>query len=349
MPERWQAPPEVLDWVRDVLHAAVTADDDAREAAVAAVRQRWWRPLLRAATDPGDGVDRLVWSAAAAVLAGERAAVLRRRLVDACTQAWRGADVSTAVWRILYRFTEPTPADARRVVDELDARGVPLSAEVAAAIMRLVDAEPGLTAEGLGLLDVVDRHGHGLPPALTEQVAHDRVVRGIVDDLPRPKPELGAADLAARIAAMPAGLREVRLPELVTALLATRSDRAAAVLGALDTPTFTTFGDALRRCWPQPGRPVGDDQGRAAALVFVVTGQAFGTAREADFAKLRQDLGQHVTSLGKDERAAIFRALPRAWQGRWATWVRELDPGRLRRHLDKVTSTFRADPDKREG
>jgi hypothetical protein len=347
-PQRWDAPAEALDWVRDALHADLVADDRTARDAVAAVRERWWGPLLPDAADPTDVLDGLVWSSAYPHLAGDRAARLRAQVIDACARTWPGPSTSTAVWRILHRFTASTPAAARRIVDDLDANGIPLSPDVAETIMRDVGTERVRSADGLALLDVVERQGHPLPPALAEQVAADRVVREVVEDLPRPKPVHGAAELAARIGRMPARLREIRLPALVAALLAARPERAAAVLSALEKPMFLAFAEALERCWPQPGSPATPDQGRAAALVFVVTAHEHATSREGDFVVLRNNLRQHVGALGKDERAAIFRALPRAWQSRWTTWLRDVDPSLLRR-LGKMTNTFRADPEKREG
>lgn len=71
-PERWHAPPEALDWVRDVLRAALAGPHPAQ--ARAAVRARWWRPLWPDADDPADPLDAELMAVACEHLEGALAA-----------------------------------------------------------------------------------------------------------------------------------------------------------------------------------------------------------------------------------------------------------------------------------
>ena len=81
--------------------------------------------------------------------------------------------------------------------------------------------------------------------------------------------------------------------------------------------------------------------------MFVLTGTVTGQ-KQADFAVLRNRLGTRVLLLGKEHRAAIYRALPsKEWQDAWTRWLREIDPNVLQR-LGKLGSSLRGDLGKRK-
>ena len=353
MPQRWGAPDEALDWVRDVLHQQLAARGRAAEAAVTVVRDRWWEPLRTTATDPRDPLDTLVWSSLYRTLAwdGQEAGTLRHRLMDTCAAAWPGSDGSTATWNILYRFVTPTLPECRTVVRELRKRALPMSPDVAVNLVRLVDSAPKLTAEGLEIVHAIDEAGHAqrLSRDLAEHRDRDRVVWGVVEDLPASAPRYSEKDLVAAIEEIPAELRRVRMPLLVDALLKAHVDRAAPMLRALKPATFMAFGDALKERWPRAGGPSAKEQGRAAVLVFVVTDRSANKKQGDDFSVLRNLLGRQVTALSKEERAAVFRALPsKAWEDAWTRWLREIDPSVLQK-LGKVRMPFRGESGNRKG
>lgn len=343
MPERWDAPPEALDWVRDVLRR-ILASTETADSAVLIVQDRWWRPLLEAASDPADALDRLVWSSAYAKLHGEQARRLRRRVLDACLRVSPGAPGGTRAWSILFRFTPKSPWAYCVVVDALE-KLVPMSPEVAAEVIKAVDEERELSVEGLWLADALDRHGYRLSPELVEQRDRDRGVLAVVAALRAPTSAHPEGEIATALDAIPPAVRRVRMPKLLDALIGADRELAAGVLRAVRPSTLLEVGAAMQRRWE---RPASADRSAVAALAFVATAEPRGPQQQ-DFTVLRNLLDQHVKTLDKEERAAIFRALPPGRRGAWTAWRRSVEPNLIRRSLGQVTSSFRGEQGKREG
>ena len=349
MPDRWTAPPEIVDRVRTALCTTLLADGPEKDRAIAVVHDRWWRPLLDAAREPTNELDLIVWSAAYPRLEPAAAERLRSRVVEACLGAWAGEAGAGMAWYVLHRFAAPTVAGCRAAVDEIARHGAGMSPEIARGVVDAVDAAPRLTADGMWLIHALHRHGYALPDSLAAQRARDLQVQAVVDDLPQRPAQHDERALARVLDDVPPPHRQVRRNDLVEALLAASRERAAALLCAVDRPAFLELSAGIRERWPHPGSPIDEGRGRAAALTFVVTGASPRTAgQKTDFPVLRAQLGQCVAAIAKEDRHPIFRALPRTSQNAWTQWLRELEPGLLRR-LGKVTSSFRAEPGDKEG
>jgi hypothetical protein len=195
----------------------------------------------------------------------------------------------------------------------------------------------------------VHRLGHTLTPELARQRERDLEVSAIVEDLRASKAARSPEDIATALNAVSSALLTLRLRAIVDALVTAPLERASAVLGAAGPARFVEIGNELGRRWPRPGRVPSTDQARAAALVFAVTARPQTKQQTNDFGVLRNLLRQSVADLGKDERAAIFRALPPSLHDDWARWLREIEPSRLKRGLNRMTGGLLGESTKDEG
>ena len=348
MPEEWDAPDYALDWVRVVLREELVGPS--AEAAIRIVQELWWKPLFEGARNPADRLDQLIWSATYLYRRGEAATRLRRTVLDACRRTYDdSAHAGTVAWWIVARFTDPELAECLAFVNELQDRGMPLSKEVADRFQKTVVDQRKLSADGLDVLHVVREHGHQLIADLAHQRGRDLDVRRITDDLRTTKPVRSPKDIAAALNDVSVPMLAVRLPAIVDAFNSAPPRRAADVLCAAGPKRRKEIVDELMRRWPQPGRECEKGQARAVALMFVLTGQPQGKQQTADFDVLRNLLGQCVTALGKDERAAVFRAVPHELRDAWARWLREIEPSRIKRGLSRMTGGRLGDPGKTEG
>ena len=174
-PACWPAPPEALDWVRDVLRGALAGPRQAyaREA----VRARWWRPLWQGACDPGDELDVTLMSVAYQHLEGSRRNQLMRdvqewsfaRMVD-------GAHPSTVAWDIIFGARTPEMSEATEFLAGLLESGRTFSPEVGSWLCAVLEEEPDLSEEGRWTIDQLYQQGHPLPPRLAELRRSDDVL-----------------------------------------------------------------------------------------------------------------------------------------------------------------------------
>jgi hypothetical protein len=146
-PERWQAPPEALDWVRDVLRGWLAGPH--YPYAVEALRTGWWRSLWPEACDPGDELDKQLMSLAYQHLEGEKRDQLVREV-----QEWSFARMvgdthpSTVSWDILFGERMPGMAEAVTFVAALVNSGQPPSTEVGSKLCAVLERAPPDVALG---------------------------------------------------------------------------------------------------------------------------------------------------------------------------------------------------------
>jgi GTPase-associated protein 1, N-terminal domain type 2/GTPase-associated protein 1, middle domain len=174
-PERWPAPPEALDWVRDVLRGALAGPRQAY--ALEAVRARWWRPLWQEACDPGDELDAALMSVAYQHLEGARRNQLMRDV-----QKWSfarmvgGAHPSTVAWDIVFGARTPGMGEATEFLAGLVEGGLTVSPEVGSWLCAVLEREPALSEEGRWAIDQLDQQGHPLPPRLAKLRTSDDIL-----------------------------------------------------------------------------------------------------------------------------------------------------------------------------
>jgi hypothetical protein len=140
-PERWHAPPEALDWVRDVLRDWLAGPH--YPYAVEALRARWWRALWPEACDPSDELDKQLMS-----LAYQHLEDVKRDQLVRDVQEWAfarmvgGTHPSTVSWDILFGARIPGMAEAATFVAALANSGRTLSTEVGSALCAVLAREP---------------------------------------------------------------------------------------------------------------------------------------------------------------------------------------------------------------
>lgn len=349
-PDRWGAPEHVVDWARAVLREELQ-DRQRSEWAEAVVRDRWWRPLAGAVHDPSDRLDRVVWSAMYLHAKDDSVATqVRQEVLDACRLRYADVEAGANAWRIVTRFHDaPGLPECLAFLRELDDRSLPLSEEVAKSLEKVADRQDRLSLEGLRLARVLHEHGHRLLPDLDDQRVRDEQITEMIKDIRATTAGREPKDIATALNAVSKPMLALRLTRIVDALVAAPSKRAAAVLCEAGRARFRAIGDGLERRWPRPGRPPTEEQARAAALVFVVTGQGRGQDQINDFGVLRNRLAQCIGQLDKDERAPVFRALPRDLRDEWAVWLKEHEPSRFKRSLNKMTGGFLGESGKGKG
>jgi hypothetical protein len=175
-PERWPAPPEALDWVRDVLREALASPASPQQtSAREAVCARWWRPLWPAAYDPGDELDVMLMSTAYEHLEGSRRAQLLRDVQEWCfARAADGTHPSTVAWDILFGTRTPEVAEATEFLVGLVglvglvAGNRTFTPEVSSRLCAVLAAEPVLPAEAQQAMEQLSQRGHPVPPPLAQ-------------------------------------------------------------------------------------------------------------------------------------------------------------------------------------
>jgi len=174
-PERWPAPPEALDWVRDVLRGALAGPQQA--CALEAVRARWWRPLWQEAYDPGDELDATLMSVAYQHLTGSRRNQLMRDVQEwAFARTVSGAHPSAVAWDIVFGARTPGIPEATEFLAGLVDGGRTLSPEVGSWLCAVLEREQVLSEEGLWAIDQLREQGHPLPLRLAERRTSDVVI-----------------------------------------------------------------------------------------------------------------------------------------------------------------------------
>jgi hypothetical protein len=144
-PERWHAPPEALDWVRDVLRDWLAGPH--YPYAVEALRTRWWRSLWPEACDPSDELDKQLMSLAYQHLEGDKRDQLVREV-----QEWAFARMvgdthpSTVSWDILFGARLPAMAEVVTYFAALADSGRTPSPEVGSKLCAVFEREPRDTA-----------------------------------------------------------------------------------------------------------------------------------------------------------------------------------------------------------
>ncbi len=151
-PQRWPAPPEALDWVRDVLRGWFAGPRQAY--AVEAVRARWWRPLWQDACDPGDELDVQLMSVAYQQLEGARRSQLMLDVQEWAFARMAGgahpstAHPSTVAWNIVFGARPPGRPEAAEFLAGLEGCGRTSSPEVGSWLGAVLEpAEGGLPGE----------------------------------------------------------------------------------------------------------------------------------------------------------------------------------------------------------
>ncbi len=174
-PHRWPAPPEALDWVRDVLRDWLAGPRHAY--AVEAIRVRWWRPLWREACDPGDELDRQLLSVAYQYLVGAEQDQLMRDV-----QEWAFARMvgethpSTVAWEIVFDGRTPEVAEAATFLAGVVDRGRSISPEVGAGICAALELAGEHSQEGLRAIEQLRSQGHPVPPSLVARSSSEDAV-----------------------------------------------------------------------------------------------------------------------------------------------------------------------------
>jgi GTPase-associated protein 1, N-terminal domain type 2/GTPase-associated protein 1, middle domain len=288
-PGRWPAPPEALDWVRDVLRGWLAGPHQA--CALEAVRARWWRPLWREACDPGDELDRQLMSVAYQHLEGSRRRQLMRDVQEWAFARMAGeAHPSAVAWDIVFGARTPGMGEATHFLAGLMERGQTFSPEVGSWLCAVLEGEQALSEEGLWAVDQLYQQGHPLPPQLAE---------------------LRKSDV------------------IVDRLLAAPRDCALTILeGYLDKDAFPIY-QALKARWPRHAGSATAEECRAVAFTFVLaTRKPMTEQQRMDFGLLLQWLAEFVTAMPQDVRTAVDRSYPGGLGQPWWDWVSEAQPRR---------------------
>jgi hypothetical protein len=300
-PERWHAPPEALDWVRDVLRAALAGPhpDQAR----AAVRARWWRPLWPDAYDPADQLDAELMAVACEHLEGARRDQLVRDIQEWTFARTAGqAHPSTVAWNIAFGTRVPGMSDAALFLAGLVERNYPVSSEVGAQLAAVLEAQPALSAHALWTINQLCRQGHPLPARL----AGLRTIDGAV---------------------VHADGFEVRTTVMVDSLLAATRETAPAVLAVLSGCSGEVAKPLLEELmarWPRHAGAATAAECRAVAFSFVLATDHPGTE------DMRDHLAKLVAAMPPGVRTAVERSYPGGLGQRWWDWVATVAPSRWR-------------------
>ena len=320
-PERWHAPPEALDWVRDVLRGWLAGAEQAH--AVAAIRARWWRPLWQEACDPADELDTELLSVASQHLGASRRSQLVRDV-----QKWAFARMvgekhpSTVAWDIIFGTRTPGISAGAIFLASLAENGQRLSSEVGSRLCAVLEAEQTLSAEGLWIIIQLCEQGQQLPPRFADlRMSHDAVLR-VGQELGQAQP-FSTDDNCAT--APVDSLFEVRTPIVVDNLLAAPPDTALAFLKACSEEVSIPVYEALEVRWPRDTGTPTPDECRAVAFSFILaTGRPATEQQQTAGSILLHSLGQLVAAMPKDVRTAVERSYPSGLGQPWWEWVSEL-------------------------
>ncbi len=174
-PDRWPAPPEALDWVRDVLRDWLAGPRHAY--AVEAIRVRWWRSLWGEACDPGDELDRQLMSLAYQHLKGSERDQLMRDVQEWAFARMAGqAHPSTVAWEIVFDGRTPEVTEAAAFLAGVVDRGWSISPEVGAWICAALEFAGVLSEEGLRAIEQLRSQGHPVPLSLTQRPSGEDAV-----------------------------------------------------------------------------------------------------------------------------------------------------------------------------
>ncbi len=313
-PESWPAPPEVLDWVRDVLRGWLAGPHQAH--AVAAVRARWWRPLWQEACDPADALDAELLAAACRHLKGAQ----RTQLIWD-VQGWafaRMADEahpSAVAWNTVFGARPPEMSEAAIFLVGLVDSSRTFCPEVGSQLCAVLEAQPTLSEEALWTINQLCKHGYPLPARLAGLRMSDDAVHHVGDKL---------------------GQRfEIRVPIVLDGLLAAPRDAALALLGSCSDEIATPLHQALKARWPSHVGTATAGECRAVAFTFALatstpraTGRPRTEQQRAVLRRLLNRLAQLVAAMPQDVRTAVERSYPDGLGQPWWDWVSTVEPRR---------------------
>ncbi|MDN5750550.1 MAG: hypothetical protein L0H64_18915, partial [Pseudonocardia sp.] len=334
----WPAPPEAIDWVRDLLRSWLQGH---RSVALDVIRRRWWRPLRTQVIDPSDELDAVVMAAAYDELRGqERDRLVREVQQLAAEREPRDPEAGMLAWRAIFATRSPTTAEAAHFAATWLESGRMIAREVLSRVVEVLEREVEPSAEALLMITRMRELGFPLPARLAEVQMRDDAVRHVVRVLRERRAAPGdATRLAGALNAADLSMLEAQLGELVDALVAAPVDVAVAVVeGCLRRPASPIHRELEKR-WPCPGGRPSREALRAARLSFVL---ASGEGRDAE---QRRALAQHLSRLAdavatadRDVRRGIARLLPSESDvDRWERWLREIEPRKVKRGLNALT------------
>lgn len=327
---RWPAPPEAIDWVRDVLRGWLRTQP---AAAVDAIGQRWWRPLRADATDPRDPLDATVLRAAYhGSPDDERGQVLHEVQQLAWTCLPRSPGAADLAWDVLFGSRVPTTAETELFLTGWLGLDRPISAHVLSNVVAVLEREPGPSEVGLRLLGTLKERRFPLPARLADAAERDDEVRRVVRALlAKPAPR-GGAELAVALDAADLTMLETQARDLVDALLGAPIALGTGTLWACSPRTVRPIYRELESRWPRPERPHSRDQVRAAAFAFALfTSVPRDEEQGLHFEQLLRRLSDVVGPADKEVRTAIGRLVPANAAQRWERWLAEIGPGRMAR------------------
>ncbi len=327
-PQRWPAPPEALDWVRDVLRGWLAGAH--RAHAVEAVRTRWWRPLWPEACDPSDELDVALMSEACQHLEGARRNRLMRDIQQwAFARSVDEAHPSTVAWNIIFGTRTPGKPEAAEFLAGLVEGSWTVSPEVGSRLCVVLEPEQALSENVLWMIDQLGRQGHSLPPPLAELHKSDQALLHLSDVLRHQGSPSTGAGLGTALSGVAPPLLEVRAPIVADSLLAAPRDSALAVLkGCSDTAAIPIY-DALKARVPRHTGIATAEECRALALIFsIATGQPATDQQHKTFSVLLDWLATLVAGMTEDARSAVERSYPGGLGQPWWDWVSQREPRR---------------------
>jgi len=325
-PERWPAPPDALDWVRDVLRSSLKGPGKPR--AVDVVCARWWVPLWEDAQEPADALDALLMTTAYGNLKGpQRTKLMRHVQTVSVSSRIDGAAPSTIAWNILFGRRPPSLAEAREFVRGLTELEIPMSLQVATQLSVVIERETKLSEAGLWIAHAIRQQGHTLSKKQADLAALDADVAEIIQDLAAKRPRRPDAEISAALDTAALPLLKLRMEKMVDALIGAPRGRALAVLRRCSWETLAPIYLELETRWPQQSVPLTRTQCDAAAFTFsLVTGKPGSGTQKVDFGVLKRRLGKQVGAMSKEDRSAVERAANLGPE--WWAWVSEVEPKR---------------------
>jgi GTPase-associated protein 1, N-terminal domain type 2/GTPase-associated protein 1, middle domain len=303
-PGRWPAPPEALDWVRDVLRGWLAGPH--HDHAVAAVHERWWRPLWQQACDPTDPLDAELIALACQHLTGPP----RNQLIRD-TQDWTFARMvgqahpSTVAWNTVFGTRRPGMSEATVFLTGLVDSGRTLSPEVGSQLCVVLEAQPILSEEALWTVSQLCKHGHPLPSRLAGLHISDDAIHRVDDKF------------------------EVNAPIVLDGLLAAPRDVALALGLSCSDEVAHPVHEELKARWPAHAGTATAGECRAVAFTFVLAnGKPRTEQQRAALRGLLHCLAALVAAMPQDVRTAVEHSYPGGLGQPWWDWVSEVQPRR---------------------
>ncbi len=325
-PGRWPAPPEALDWVRDVLRSSLKGPG--KQRAVELVRDRWWKPLWQDAQEPADPLDELLMTTAYGnVDASQRKKLMRHVQTTSASSRAEGIAPSTIAWNILFGHRSPPLTEAEAFVRGLAELGISMSSSVVTQLSVVLERETAITEAGLWITKSIRQQGHVLSKKLAELSQLEADVEEIIRDLRATKSRRPEAEVANALDAAGAPLLKLRAERLVEALVGAPRGRALGVLSGCSRETLKPIYSELEACWPRPPGPPSSAQCHAVAFTFsLVTGESGSDTQTVDFKVLKGRFGELVGTMSKEDRSAVARTANLGAE--WWDWVAEVEPKR---------------------